>query len=165
MLKWFLESQWWREVYCYRNENGATLIVDTFHVSMNFPVELSPELLQKAGTLHVRPGDIIEQFVRGSGKGGQKINKTSSTVHLRHVPTGIEVRCQKHREQSKNRLSAYKLLILKIEEKKRGVQSALQKKIFKLKKQKQKRSKRAKEKMLQGKKQHSVIKQNRKNIM
>lgn len=133
--------------------------------SMNFPVDLSPELLQKAETLHVLQADIIEQFVRGSGKGGQKINKTSSTVHLRHVPTGIEVRCQKHREQSKNRLSAYKLLILKIEERKAGIRSALQKKIFKLRKQKVKRTKRAKERMLQGKKQHSEIKQNRKNIM
>jgi len=132
---------------------------------MNFPVELSPEFLQKAAQLRINPADIVEQFVRGSGKGGQKINKTSSTVHLRHLPTGIEVRCQKHREQSKNRLSAYKLLILKIEEKVKGARSAMQKKIFKLKKQKQKRSKRAKEKMLHNKKQRSEIKQSRRNIL
>ena len=67
--------------------------------------------------------------MHGSGKGGQKINKTSSCVVLKHLPTGIEVRCQKHREQSKNRLSAYKILLLKIEEQVRGKQSALQKKI------------------------------------
>ena len=83
---------------------------------MNFPVELSEPLLIKAQQLNILPEDVVEQFVRGSGKGGQKINKTSSCVLLKHLPTGIEVRCQKHREQSKNRLSAYKLLILKTED-------------------------------------------------
>jgi len=128
---------------------------------MHFPVEIAPELLKKAEELKVFPWDITEQFVRGSGKGGQKINKTSSCVVLRHLPTGIEVRCQKHREQSKNRLSAYKLLILKIEDKVKGARSERAKKIFKLKKQKQKRSKRAKEKMLKAKHLRGDIKKAR----
>ena len=128
---------------------------------MNFPVELPPRFLLKAEELKVFPWDISEQFVRGSGKGGQKVNKTSSTVLVRHLPTGIEVRCQKHREQSANRLSAYKLLILKIEEKLLGARSEKARKIFKLKKQKQKRSKRSKEKMLEGKHARGEIKKNR----
>ena len=131
---------------------------------MSFPVDLNEEWLSKAQKLSVLAADITEQFVRGSGPGGQKINKTNSVVLLRHLPTGLEVRCQKHREQSKNRVSAYKLLILKIEEKKLGAQSAIAKKIFKLKKQKQKRSKRAKEKMLDSKKRRSEVKSNRKNL-
>ncbi len=128
---------------------------------MNFPIDLPEYFLQKAQELQVRPEDIVEYFVRGSGSGGQKINKTSSCVLLRHQPTGIEVRCQKHREQSKNRISAYKLLILKIEEKIKGIESDRAKKIFKLRKQKQKRSRRAKEKMLELKKRRSEIKGNR----
>lgn len=56
--------------------------------------------------LHVREQDLEESFIRGSGAGGQKINKTSSTVVLRHVPSGIEVRCQRERSQSQNRLQA-----------------------------------------------------------
>lgn len=131
---------------------------------MEFPVELPPVFLQKAAALKIRAEDIAEHFVRGSGKGGQKINKTSSTVVLRHLPTGMEVRVQKHREQSKNRISAYKLLILKIEEKVRGRESERAKKIFKLKKQKQKRSKRAKEKMLEAKKRRSEFKETRRKI-
>jgi protein subunit release factor B len=131
---------------------------------MDFPVTIPPQFIDKAKSLGVRPEDIREQFVRGSGKGGQKVNKTSSTVLLRHVPTGIEVRCQKHREQSNNRISAYKLLILKIEEKVRGALSERAKKIFKLKKQKQKRSKRAKEKMLKAKKEHGLIKASRRPV-
>ena len=128
---------------------------------MNFPVELPIEYTTKAAELGISAGDISESFVRGSGKGGQKINKTSSCVLLRHVPTGIEVRCQKHREQSKNRISAYKLLILKIEEKVKGVQSARAQKIFKLKKQKQRRSRKSKEKMLEDKKLRAERKTNR----
>jgi peptide chain release factor len=130
-----------------------------------FPVDLPPALQELAVKLGVYPQDIEEQFVRGSGAGGQKINKTNSTVHLRHMPSGIEVRMQKHREQGLNRLSAYKLLILKIDEAKRGKQSAIQKKIFKLRKQKQKRSKRAKEKMLAEKHHRSEVKEGRKTFL
>lgn len=125
---------------------------------MEFPVKLPPPFPEKALELQIFPQDITEQFVRGTGSGGQKMNKTSSCVVLRHVPTGIEVRCQKHREQSANRLSAYKLLILKIEDKVKGAQSDRMKKIFKLKKQKQKRSKRAQEKVLKAKKMRGEVK-------
>lgn len=131
---------------------------------MSFPVQLSEKHLKKAETLNVRPEDIVESFVLGGGKGGQKINKTSSCVVLRHSPTGIEVRCQKHREQSKNRLSAYKLLIDKIEYATLGAESEKAQKIFKLRKQKQKRSHRAKEKMLEQKHHRSEIKQARKPV-
>lgn len=125
---------------------------------MSFSIPLPDFFLKKADELKIFPEDIVETFVRGSGKGGQKINKTSSTVLVRHLPTGLEVRCQKHREQSKNRLSAYKLLINKIEFLKKGKESERAKKIFKLRKQKQKRSKRAKEKMLEFKHKRSELK-------
>lgn len=131
---------------------------------MKFPIDLSPPLLEKAQQLNIQPQDIVESFTRGSGSGGQKINKTSSCVVLRHLPTGIEVRCQKHREQSKNRLSAYKLLILKIENHIKGKKSELAQKIHKLKKQKQKRSKRAKAKILEAKKHHGETKELRKRV-
>ncbi len=132
---------------------------------MLFPVPLSPPLLEKAQRLGIHPEDVSEQFVRGSGAGGQKINKTNSCVLLRHLPTGTEVRCQRHREQSLNRLSAYKLLILKIEEVKLGKQSVIAQKIFKLRKQKKRRSKKAKEKMMEAKKHRSTIKQNRGRVV
>ena len=130
----------------------------------DFPVELKPDTLKKADELNIKPEDIEEQFIRGSGHGGQKVNKTASTVRLKHIPTGIEVKCQKHREREKNRMSGYKLLINKIEEIKLGKESEKAKKIFKLRKQKQKRSKRAKEKMLAIKKQRSELKETRKKI-
>ena len=129
-----------------------------------FPVELKPKTLKKAQELDVKPGDIEEQFIRGSGHGGQKVNKTSSTVRLRHHPTGIEIRCQEHREQSKNRITAYRLLIDKIEDEKKGKESERAKKIFKLRKQKKRRSKKAKTKLLEIKKQRKEKKQSRKPV-
>jgi len=128
---------------------------------MNFPKDLSPHIIEKAEELGLKPEDFNMQFIVGSGKGGQKINKTSSCVILKHVPTGMIVKCQKHREQSKNRLSAYKLLILKIEDQVKGADSDRSKRIFKIRKQKQRRSKKAKEKMLEDKAHRSVVKKQR----
>jgi peptide chain release factor len=128
---------------------------------MPFPVELPPDILAIAAELQLKPEDVEERFVRGSGHGGQKINKTSSTVQLVHLPTGMEVKVQKHREQSKNRLSAWKLLILKIEEKEKGEESRLQQEAFKIRKQKQKRSKRAQAKVLDEKSKRGTVKEAR----
>lgn len=131
---------------------------------IKFQVEIPEDYMEKARELDINPEDISERFVRGGGKGGQKINKTSSCVMLKHLPTGIEVKCQKHREQGKNRISAYKLLINKIEEKIKGEKSEKAKIIHKIRKQKKKRSKRAKEKVLEIKKRRSELKTTRKRV-
>ncbi|HEY1793256.1 MAG TPA: peptide chain release factor-like protein [Opitutaceae bacterium] len=68
---------------------------------------LPGQIPSRLSALGVRPSEVEERFVRGSGPGGQKINKTSSTVWLRHGPTGIEVRCQAGRSQSANREEAW----------------------------------------------------------
>jgi len=131
---------------------------------MDFPVTLSQKYLKLANDLNINPEEIEEHFTRGSGAGGQKINKTSSCVELTHAPTDTTVRVQKHREQSANRLSAYKLLILKIEENVKGKESEFAQKRFKIRKQKQRRSRKAKEKMLEEKHQRSQIKETRRPI-
>lgn len=59
--------------------------------------------------------DLEESFTRGRGNGGQKINKTSSAVRLRHVPTGIEIRCQEERSLAWNRYLARVLLCERLE--------------------------------------------------
>lgn len=135
-----------------------------YNSGMDFPVDLPPDYLQKAEELGIHPEDIEEQFIRGGGKGGQKINKTASCVLLRYEPTGIEVRCQRHREQSKNRISAYKLLIRKIELAVKGRESEKAQQIHKLRKQKKRRSKRAKEKMIEQKRRRGEIKGLRKGV-
>lgn len=56
--------------------------------------------------LRIAEDDLLEKFILGSGSGGQKINKTSSCVYLKHRPSGIEVKCQAHRSREMNRFQA-----------------------------------------------------------
>jgi protein subunit release factor B len=89
------------------------------------------------------------------------VNKVSTAVYLKHIPTGIQVKMQKERSQSLNRFLAWRLLLDKIESKILGEKSRKQKEIEKVRRQKRKRSKRAKEKMLRGKKMQSEKKKSR----
>lgn len=98
--------------------------------------------------LNIKEQDIIEHFILGSGSGGQKINKTASTVYLKHIPTGIELKCQESRSQETNRYYARKRLCEQIHPTLCNELSSTQKKIEKLKRQKQKRAQRAKKKAL-----------------
>jgi protein subunit release factor B len=99
--------------------------------------------------------DIVEKFIRSSGKGGQKVNKTSSCVYLKHLPTKIEVKCQRERSQAINRFLARRILTDKIESMIRGKESEEQQRIAKIRRQKRKRSKRAKLKVVEDKRIHS----------
>ncbi len=68
---------------------------------------LSSYIQSRLRALGVPVSDVEERFIRGGGPGGQKINKTSSTVWLRHGRTGVEVRCQAERSQAANRELAW----------------------------------------------------------
>lgn len=59
--------------------------------------------------------ELEEQFVRGSGPGGQKTNKTANCVVLKHIPTGIVVKCHENRLQSQNRDRARELLVTRLD--------------------------------------------------
>jgi protein subunit release factor B len=109
-------------------------------------------LVEKFQALNIHEDDIAETFIRSSGKGGQHVNKTSTCVYLKHLPTGIEVKCQQERSQSLNRYRARVILAMKIEQLVKGRESEEVQRIEKLRRQKRKRSKRAKEKMLADKK-------------
>jgi len=79
---------------------------------------------QRLRRLGVALEDIEETFIRGSGPGGQKINKTSSTVRLVHRPSGLEVRCQEERSQAQNRATAMERLLATLESRQQAAAAA-----------------------------------------
>ena len=129
-----------------------------------FPVSPAKQeaLLKMMEKYGVNERDLDEKFIRGSGAGGQKINKTSSCVQLMHVPTGMEVRCQSSRSQALNRFYARRILVEKIAHQIEGKLSAEEQRREKIRRQKRRRSKRAKDKMLDNKKHESKKKRLRK---
>lgn len=106
-------------------------------------------------SLGIHEKDIVEKFVRSSGKGGQRLNKASTCVYLKHLPTQIEVKCQRERFQALNRFLARRILADKVEAMIKGRESEERQRIEKIRRQKRKRSKRAKEKMLEEKRKRS----------
>lgn len=119
-------------------------------------------LEEKMSRLGLFEKDLVEKFVRGSGKGGQKINKTSNCVWIKHIPTGLEVKCQQSRSREENRFFARRLVCEKYELQILKLKTEKQKVFEKIRRQKRKRSKRAKEKMLHNKKFRSEKKELRK---
>jgi peptide chain release factor len=114
--------------------------------------EKSQELDRKMKELGIREEDLEETFIKGSGKGGQKKNKTSSCVVLTHRPTGIQVRCQQERSHSLNRFLARRDLCDKLAALIQDEETKAERARFKIRKQKQRRTKKAKEKILAQKK-------------
>jgi len=91
----------------------------------------------------IKKEEIQEKFIKSSGRGGQKVNKSSSAVFLRHLPTGISVKCGKTRSQALNRFFALRRLVEAVEKYQTGALSAEDQRQAKIKKQKQKKRRRA----------------------
>ncbi|HOX14716.1 MAG TPA: peptide chain release factor-like protein [Smithellaceae bacterium] len=132
---------------------------------MPVSAEKEKALAARMQALGVSENDFEESFVRSSGPGGQKVNKTSSCVHLVHIPTGLAVKCQRERSQTLNRHLARRLLLDKIEMQQKGFIADEQEKIEKLRRQKRKRSRRAKEKILTAKHQQAQKKELRYKVL
>jgi protein subunit release factor B len=118
-------------------------------------------LMERVG---VREDDLDEKFILGSGKGGQKVNKTSSCVYLKHLPTGREIKCQSARSRELNRYHARRELCELMEEEQLGRASRRRQEIEKIRRQKRRRSRRQKQRMLDDKKHQSDKKKQRRPI-
>lgn len=95
------------------------------------------EIKKLIDDLNVDLNDIEERFVHGGGCGGQKLNKSTNTVQLKHLPTKTTIKYQKHRERSMNRILALRELLEKL-----NPESKKAKEIEKIRKQKKRRKRR-----------------------
>ena len=100
---------------------------------------LKDRLLQ----LGIKDSDLLEKFLLSGAKGGQHADKTSTAVYLKHLPTGIEVKCSETRERELNRFLAGRILADKLEEKLTGKSPRLDS-FEKIRKQKTRRKRRNK---------------------
>lgn len=126
------------------------------------PAPLDSDALQKRmNALGLREEDLEERFIRGAGPGGQKINKTSSTVVITHLPTGMEVRCQRERSQLANRHWARVELCDRVESQRNAERLAKKQAREKKRRQNRPRPRGVKERILKGKRQRSDLKKKR----
>ncbi|MFT4177460.1 MAG: peptide chain release factor-like protein [Luteolibacter sp.] len=110
---------------------------------------VSPEkqaiLVERMACLGIREADLLEKFIRGSGSGGQKINKTSNCVFLKHLPTGVCIKCQLDRSREMNRYLARRELCDQLEAIRDGKAFAKTQAIEKMRRTHRPRSKRSKQ--------------------
>lgn len=106
---------------------------------------------QRLAKLGIRQEDVVERFVRSSSPGGQNTNKVSTCVYLKHIPTGIQVKCGVERTQGANRYLAKEILLRKVEEMLRRRTDLENKLKAKALRRQRKRSRRAKELILEHK--------------
>jgi len=111
--------------------------------------------------LRIQEDDLEETFIRGTGAGGQKINKTSSTVVLRHLPSGVEIRCQRERSQAQNRHVARVELCDRLEAQRAAAKLDVQNEKEKARRQNRPRPRSLKKKLVKSKRHRAGIKQNR----
>ena len=113
---------------------------------LNESFNISPKKLDllrsKIKELQIDMNLVEEMFIKGGGKGGQKVNKTANTVVLKYPPLNLVVRCQKERQRSLNRFLALRELVDQIEIIVSPGTSARRKKWARLKKQKKRRQRR-----------------------
>jgi|ERR1700722_19429796 len=111
---------------------------------------------------HLEESELEEIFSRASGPGGQNVNKVSTRVMLRHIPTNITVTVQDSRSQSMNRALARERLLKALQEREREAQAAARHDREKLRRQNAKRPRGVKERILESKRRRSQVKRDRK---
>ena len=145
---------------------------DDFHIGSTNDFHIGSTNMNSASDFHTRKAtrlaqlrldaaDFEEKFSRSSGPGGQHVNKVSTAVTLRHVPTGVAVTVQDSRSQSMNRQLAWERLLDAIEGRRREERAARRAEIEKRRRQNSKRPRGLKERILESKKRRSQVKKMR----
>ena len=125
---------------------------------MSAPSDFHTRKAARLAQLRLDAADFEEKFSRSSGPGGQHVNKVSTAVLLRHVPTGVAVTVQDTRSQSMNRQLAWERLLDTIERTRREERAARRAEIEKKRRQNSKRPRGVQRRILDDKKRHSEVK-------
>ena len=125
---------------------------------MNSPSDFHTRKAARLAQLRLDAADFEEKFSRSSGPGGQHVNKVSTAVQLRHVPTGVSVSVQDTRSQSMNRQLAWERLLDAIERTRREERAARRAEIEKKRRHNSKRPRGVQRRILDDKKRHSQVK-------
>jgi protein subunit release factor B len=129
---------------------------------MSIP-EKQAALEARMAALGIEEEDLHESFILGSGSGGQKINKTNSCVFLKHIPSGLQVKCQESRSRETNRYQAREALCDAFEGIRRDKATAQKQAIEKNRRRNRQRSRRSKQRSVAEKRQLSEKKAMRKS--
>ena len=121
-------------------------------------------LADRMRKLHIQEADLEETFARSSGPGGQNVNKVSTSVTLRHVPTGVSVTVQDSRSQAVNRKLARVRLLEAIEQDREEQRMAEIAKREKERRRKSPRPTALKRKILESKRRRGDLKKQRAKI-
>jgi protein subunit release factor B len=114
-------------------------------MAINFGVteQKANELRARMSACGLQESDLVESFVRSQGPGGQKVNRSSTCVYLKHLPTGLEVKMQETRSQLQNRFFARRRMCELLESRQLGAASPESLKQEKIRKQKARRRRRS----------------------
>ncbi len=112
-------------------------------------------LANRMAAIGIREEDLLEKFIRGSGSGGQKINKTNNCVFLKHLPSGVAIKCQMDRSREMNRYLARRELCLELEKIRDGKAKAKSQAIEKMRRTNRPRSRRSKQRSVNDKRLQS----------
>ena len=128
---------------------------------MNSSSDFHTQRAERLARLKLDVADFEEKFSRSSGPGGQHVNKVSTAVMLRHVPSGVSVTVQDTRSQSMNRQLAWTRVMDAIEGQRRAERAARRAEIEKKRRQNSKRPRGVKERILESKQRRSQVKKMR----